>query len=80
MFLVIKNQLKNQTIIDIDYTKYLESDIASKTFKQAQQNIREFYALQEINQDMISHLYLFEGKMYRLTSTQSIISSVLYCT
>ncbi len=77
---VVKNQLQNQKIINIDYRPVLELEGDSKTLRQAKENIKEFYALKEINQDMINHIYFFESKMYRLNkfSKYHLIAPVLY--
>ena len=77
---IVKNQLENESLIGIDYQSIMELEVDSKTLRQAQENIKEFYALVEINQDMINHVYLFEGKMYRLNkySKYHLISPVLY--
>ena len=77
---VVKNQLQNQKIINIDYRPVLELEGDSKTLRQAKENIKEFYALKEINQDMINHIYFFESKMYRLNKFYKyhLIAPVLY--
>ena len=64
-----------------DYTPYLKiKDSSSRVLKQLQQNIRDFYALQEINVDFIGYIYKFENKMYRLNkySKYHIIKLVVY--
>lgn len=83
------NSLTSQTQSDIgklqkvDYRPYLKLDAnSSNVIKQLQQNIREFYALGEINADLIGFIYNFEGKMYRLNkySKYHIIKIVVYLT
>jgi len=72
-----------QQLLDIteqtDYSKFLSYKSNSKVLKTAQNNIREYYALIEINSDMIAHMYKFEKKMYRLNkfSKYHIIEPVL---
>ena len=64
-----------------DYKSYLKiNDKSSRVLKQLQQNIRDFYALQEINIDFIGYIYKFENKMYRLNkySKYHIIKLVVY--
>ncbi len=64
-----------------DYKPYLKiNDKSSRVLKQLQQNIRDFYALQEINIDFIGYIYKFENKMYRLNkySKYHIIKLVVY--
>ncbi len=64
-----------------DYTPYLKLDnSSSKIISQLQQNIRDFYALQEINTDFIAYIYKFENRMYRLNkySKYHIITLAIY--
>ena len=63
-----------------DYSKILALTDNSSVLKDAQQNIHEFYALQEVNSDMIAHLYKFENKMYRLNkyTKYHLIKPVVY--
>ena len=62
------------------YENTLKITTTSHVLQAAQNNIREFYALQEINSDMISYLYKFEGMMYRLNkfSKYHLIKPVVY--
>ena len=64
--IIVKNQTELQNIYTKDYKKFLTLNVNSKTFKQAQKNIIEFYILKEINIDTVNYLYKFEHKMYRL--------------
>jgi len=77
---IVQNQLQNQELTDVDYKPILELEGKSKTLIQAKENILEFYALLEINQDMVNHIYLFESRMFRLNkySKYHLISTVLY--
>jgi len=78
--IIIKNQLNNQKYLNLDYTKYLELSINSKTLKQAKLNIEEFYKIVEVTVDIVNHLYSFENKIYRLNeySNYNIIGFVLF--
>jgi MscS family membrane protein len=69
---IIKNSSK--------YENILAMQDSSKVLKAAQNNIREFYALKDINNDMIAYLYKFENKMYRLNmfSKYHLIKPVVY--
>ena len=61
------NQKKLETLINSsDYKKFLSMPADSFLMKKIQQNVKEFYALVDINSDMIAYLYRFETKMYRL--------------
>jgi len=76
-----KNQQALQKLSDEDYEQYLSlPDNGSKVIKALKQNIREFYALQQIDSDIISYVYKFEGRMYRLNkfSKYKIIKPVIY--
>ena len=62
-----ENQKKLKVIVEsADYTKYLSLPADSPLIVKIQNNIKEYNALVDINSDMISYLYKFETKMYRL--------------
>jgi MscS family membrane protein len=63
-----------------DYNQYLRLEGSSSVIKALKQNIRDFQALQEIHNDMISYLYKFENKMYRLNKYYKfhVINLVIY--
>jgi len=76
-----KNQQALKKITNEDYEQYLSlPDNGSKVIKALKENIREFYALQQIDNDIISYVYKFEGRMYRLNkfSKYKIIKPVIY--
>jgi len=77
---ITQNQLEIQKIYSVDYLDTLAIETDSKTLKQAQKNIEEFYALKEVNIDMINNIYKLENKMYRLNkySKYHLIKPVLY--
>ncbi len=77
---ITKNKLYINNSIGDTYKGILELKKESKTLKQAQKNIRELYALVEINEDMMSHIFIYETKMYRLNkyATYHIIDIVLF--
>lgn len=77
--IIAKNQAQVQKIAKVDYKPIL--DIGSdNTLSKAKENIKEFYALLEINKDIVNHLYSFEKRMYRLNkySKYHLISVVLF--
>ncbi len=76
----IKNQLLLEKLYKIDYTPKLELEPTYKTLRQAQKNIKEFYALRDINSDIINNLYKLENKMYRLNkySKYHLIKAVIF--
>jgi len=63
---VTKNQLEVQELNNFDYQKILDLKSNSKTIKLLKKNIKEFYALIDINEDFVNHLYLYENKIYIL--------------
>ena len=63
---ITQNQLEVQKISSVNYLDKLSIDASSKTLVQAKKNIREFYALKEINIDMVNNIYKLEKRMYRL--------------
>lgn len=77
--IVAKNQLDNKEFTSVDYRPYL--DIGSdETLVEVKKNIKDFYAIIDINKDVINHLYSFEKRMYRLNkySKYHLISIVIY--
>jgi len=80
--LVVAEQNDVSNLYDKDYSSYLKLKVNrySTILIQLQKNIREFYALQEINTDMIAYMYKFENRMYRLNkySKYHIITAVVY--
>jgi MscS family membrane protein len=76
-----KNQEALEKLVSPRYKKYLElPSSSSKVIQALQQNIREHYALEQIDADIISYVYKFEGRMYRLNkfSKYKIIKPVIY--
>jgi len=69
-----------KTSDDDEYDELLKIQSNSKVLIAAQNNIREFYALQEIDNDMVAYLYKFEEMMYRLNkfSTYHLIKPVVF--
>jgi MscS family membrane protein len=78
--LIAKNQNEIYKINDTDYHPYLEIQSSSKVIKQLQKNIINYYALIDINADLISYIYKFKNRMYRLNkySKYHLINYVLY--
>lgn len=63
---VNKNQTEIAQIDTTDYKKYLTWEANSNVVAKLQQNIKEYYALLELNRDLVAYLYRFADKMYRL--------------
>ena len=77
---VVKNRASLQEIYSDNYDDILALDIDSHTLRQAQSNIHEFYLLRDVSTDMISYLYKYENRMYRLNkySKYKLISFAIY--
>lgn len=77
---ITQNQLVVQKIYSTNYLDKLDIKSDSKTLNQAKENIREFYALKEVNIDMINNIYKLENRMYRLNkySKYHLIKPVIY--
>ncbi|WP_457744044.1 mechanosensitive ion channel family protein, partial [Sulfurimonas sp.] len=79
--LVVQEQNSLTRLNEVDYHKYLDlNSTGSIVIKKLQDNIRDFYNLEEINSDFISYMYKFKTKMYRLNkySKYHIIKLVIY--
>jgi len=60
------NQKAVGKIAKHDYKKYEKLSGTAPVIKALRENVKEFYALQEVNDDIISYLYKFEKRMYSL--------------
>lgn len=74
------NRQVMKEIYSEDYHSYLELPNNSAILKEAQTNIKEYYALWEVNLDIVNYLYKFQNKMYSLNkySKYHLISFVVY--
>ncbi len=59
-------QFVNKLVQKDDYHDVLALNTQSRIIKMAQKNIREFYLLKDVNNDMVGYLFKYESKMYRL--------------
>ncbi|MDD3505968.1 MAG: mechanosensitive ion channel family protein, partial [Sulfurimonas sp.] len=75
-----KNQEDIAPLTSVEYSDILALNQDSKILQQAQQNIKDFYALIEINADVLKYLSMFEKKMYRLNkySNFNLIKPVIF--
>ena len=78
--IVSKNQLQTHKLFQTEYRNLLKKPPLSVTLKKLHHNIKEFYALREINADVINNLYKLQNKMYRLNkyTTYHVITFVLF--
>ncbi|MDQ7043887.1 MAG: mechanosensitive ion channel family protein [Sulfurimonas sp.] len=74
------NQKEIQTYFQKDYTEFLTIDSDSKILQIAKKNIHDLSVLQSVNSDLVSYIYKFSTKMYRLNkySKYHLISVVIY--
>lgn len=77
---VEENRAVMKEIYSEDYHSYLDISTKSTILEEAQKNIQEYYALSEVNLDIINYLYKFQNKMYSLNkySKYHLISFVVY--
>ena len=78
--LFAENQLAVHALADVDYKPYLLINKQDKRLKEAQKNIKDFYALLEINRNILKYLSVSENKVYRLNkyAKYNVLSTVLY--
>ncbi|WP_415406434.1 mechanosensitive ion channel family protein [Sulfurovum sp. CS9] len=62
----VKNQEAIQKINTVDYKPFLKLKENNKVLQEAQKNIKDYYALLEINADVLRYFSIFEKRMYRL--------------
>ena len=76
----IINQEYTSTISDVNYDNILQIESSAKTLNQAKKNINDFYAIVEMNSDVIKYLSMFDKKMYKLNkySRYNLINSVIF--
>ena len=78
--LFAQSQIEIHALEDVNYKKYLTVEENHKLLKEVQKNIRDYYALIEINSDILQYFAIEDKKIYRLNKyTQyNVLSSVLY--
>ncbi|MEA3370320.1 MAG: mechanosensitive ion channel family protein [Campylobacterota bacterium] len=77
---ITANQLEVQKIDTVSYHEKLNIEANSKTLQKAKENIIEYYAVKDINVDMVNNIYKLESRMYRLNrySKYHLIHFVVY--
>ncbi len=78
--LFVKNQREINQINSVDYKPYLLITPSATVIKAMQNRIREYYAILEINADLLKTIVENERKMYRLNKyyRYGLIKAVLY--
>ena len=74
------NQAETQKLYEKDYAYVNDVESSSSTIIQAKKNLREFYALRDVNADTINNSYKLKNKMYRLNkyTKYHLIGAVIY--
>jgi len=65
--IISKNIQDNKALTDKDYESYMSVKSSSKALAKAKINIKEYYAIIDINNDVLNFLKLSEDKMFRLS-------------
>ncbi len=68
----IKNQEEMQKITTKEYKSFLHLKEKSKILNQVQKNIKDYYALIDINADVIKYFAIYEKRMYRLNKYNNL--------
>ena len=78
--LFAQSQLDIHALGKVDYKKHLEIKSDNQVLKSAQKNIQDFYALIEINSDVLKYFSIEDKKIYRLNkyAEYNVLSSVLF--
>ena len=76
---IAKNIADNKPLIETNYDDVLKIKSTSKALASAKENIKDFYAIIDINADVLNYLRISEYKMYRLNkySKYNLIGIVL---
>lgn len=76
----IENQQEIQKIDTTDYKPFLALKEKNAVLQEAQKNIKDYYAILEINYDMLKYYSIFESHMYSLNKYEAyhILPLVLY--
>jgi len=78
--IIAQDQHEIEALDDLRYKEVLLEKTSNRILKQAQQNIREFYALKEINADILRYFSDEMNRIYRLNryTRYNILRPVLY--
>ena len=76
----IKTQEEIEDIINVDYNPILKLKASNKIIQEAQNNIKDYYAVLEINADMANYFTISSGRIYRLNkyNNYGILKLALY--
>jgi len=76
----IQNQAVIEKLSEHDYAKILEVKSEHRIVKSAQKNIRDYFAVIEINADILNYLSLYKNRIYRLNKYENygILEMAIY--
>lgn len=77
---IVKNIADNKPLIETNYDDILKIKSTSNALVSAKENIKDFYAIIDINTDVLNYLRISEYKMYKLNkySKYNLIAVVLW--
>jgi MscS family membrane protein len=78
--LFAQSQIDIHALGNIDYKPYLRMTEKNSILKEAQKNIKDFYALMEINADILKYFSISDKKIYRLNkyAQYNVLSTALF--
>jgi MscS family membrane protein len=74
------NQKQLASLTKTDYKEFLNIAGTAPVIKALRKSVREYYALQEVNNDVVAYLYKYEKRMYSLNkfSKFHLVNAVVY--
>jgi MscS family membrane protein len=78
--LFAQSQIDIHALENVDYKPYLRMTEKNSILKEAQKNIKDFYALMEINADILKYFSISDKKIYRLNkyAQYNVLSTALF--
>jgi len=78
--LFAQSQMDIHALENVDYKPYLRMTEKNSILKEAQKNIKDFYALMEINADILKYFSISDKKIYRLNkyAQYNVLSIALF--
>ena len=75
-----KTSIAVENLNDVDYKYILKFKASSEVIRQAQENIRDYYAILEIHTDMLKYISMYDKKMYTLNkyAQYKLIKPILF--
>ncbi len=78
--LFAESQIEIHALDKVDYKPYLKITKKNKVLIEAQKNIKDFYALLEVNADILKYFSISDKRIYRLNkyAQYNVLSSILF--